>query len=297
MSIATLKTFNIASIIAKSTITHLDAELLLAFLLNTDREYIVCHPEIKIKSSIYKKYCSLEKLRHKNWPLAYLVGKKYFYNLNFSVNNHVLVPRPETELIIDEALKIYSKTKNDYEHIIIDIGTGSGAIIISLMHELQNDFSVTFKKIKAFAIDVSSQALAVARKNAKDHQLNTNIKFICGNLLSPMKHYSRIFSKSDIIITANLPYLSKKQITQSPSISREPRLALDGGIDGLKYYHELFKQISNLPFGPRHLHLLCEIDPTQAKKITKLANNLLPQGKCTIKKDLAGHPRMVIVRF
>lgn len=298
MSIANNKILNIAKIIEKSRINRLDVELLLSFLLNTNREFIISHLQTRIKAAVYKKYLYLEKLRLKNWPLAYLVGKKEFYGLDFKVNASVLIPRPETELIIEEVLTAYSNDLlTDSQKILIDLGTGSGAIIIALMHEIQRHFPNTYLKTKARAVDISKSALAVARVNAQKHQLNSKIKFFCGNLLTPLKLNHQNILGSELIITANLPYLTKKQIQTSPSICHEPRLALDGGINGLKYYQELFKQIAVLNLASRSLYLFCEIDPGQATNIKKLAKILIPHSKIIIKHDLARRRRLAIIKF
>jgi len=298
MTTSTNKNLTSKQIFEKSRLPRPEIELLLAYLLKKERPFIISHSEIKLKTSIYKKYFSLEKLRLKNYPLAYLVGEKEFYGLNFKVNSKVLVPRPETELMVEAVLNTYINLKSsESRKILIDLGTGSGAIIITLMHELRQHFPGAYLKTEARAVDISKNALTVARFNARRHQLNSKINFFCGNLLTPLRLNRQKLLKSELIITANLPYLTKKQIQRSPSISREPCLALNGGINGLKYYQRLFKQIAALNLASNSLHLFCEIDPKQATLIKQLAKALLPNSRSIIKNDLARRRRLAIIKL
>lgn len=270
-------------ILKSSSLPQKEIEILLTFLLKKSREYLLTHPELKISQKNYQKFKKLEKKRLKAWSIAVLIGQKEFYGLNFIVNKNVLVPRPETELIIDEVLKIFQEKPNNYS--IIDLGTGSGAIIITLAKILKNNI------LKFLAVDISALALKVARQNAKLYKLNKKIKIYQGNLLDPV---SKSLNNKNLIITANLPYLTEKQIKNSPSIWREPKLALDGGQDGLKYYRALFKQIRALKY--KSLELLVEIDPSQTAKIKTLAKKYFLPKCLEIKKDLANHNRLLIIR-
>lgn len=269
----------ILEILKTSTLDRLETELLLAFLLKKDREFVLTHPETKLKPAIYNKFRELSKKRLANWPLAYLIDSKEFYGLNFKVSQSVLVPRPETELIVDKVLET-AKSNN----LIIDLGAGSGAIIIALANKL---------KIKAefIAVDISKSALAIARQNAKLNQAARKIKFYQGNLLTPI---IKQLANRDLIITANLPYLTKKQIKQSPSISREPKLALDGGVAGLKYYRELFQQLQKINY--KSLQLLLEIDPGQVGKIKVLTKKYFPWAALEVRKDLRHLNRLIIIK-
>jgi release factor glutamine methyltransferase len=260
----------------------LDTELILAYVLKKTREYVFTHPEFKLSKIQLQKFKKLVLRRKKGEPIAYLTGKKGFYDLEFLVNKNVLIPRPETELIVDE---VKSLTRNkDYQFSIIDVGTGSGCIIITLAKLLkQNAF---------YGIDISSQALQVAKKNAKSNDV-INIKFIHGDLLNPFLNNPKnpkILNNPTIII-ANLPYLTKEQIKNSSSIKKEPRLALLGGKNGLYYYEKLLQQINLM-----HLKSSCiflEIDPSQKTKIKSLIKKYLPTADIEIKKDLKGHNRLV----
>ncbi len=224
----------------------------------------------------------LTKKRLDNYPLAYLVGYKEFFGLQFLVNKHVLIPRPETELILEEALIIVANQNIDN---IIDIGTGSGCIIITLAKLLKHH------KINFYGLDISAPALKVAQRNAKLHQVN--VKFRRGNLLQPLIP-SKNFNKQTNLLIANLPYLTPRQIANSPSVSREPKLALAAESDGLKYYRQLLWQLVKSSFNFQYL--LLEIDPSQKNTIKRLIKNYLPNASWQIKKDLKGHNRLVMIK-
>jgi len=273
---------------AKINSAHLDAELLLSFTIKKTREYILAHQDKKITKKQADKFNNLIRQRAKLVPVAYLINMKEFYGREFFIDERVLVPRPETELFIDELrIKNYELgiTTN-----IIDIGVGSGCIIISLVKELEKN-----RNMKFFAIDISKDALTVARKNARLHSVDKKIQFLHGNLLAPfLKNQSLV--TCNLILVANLPYLTSTQIKQSPSIKHEPKLALTAGKDGLKYYRELAEQIKELiKINPEiKITLLCEIDPTQVKSMKKIFSFAK---KAEIKKDLAGLDRIVVIKL
>jgi release factor glutamine methyltransferase len=258
---------------------HLEAELLLSKTLNKPREFILVHPEHELTTEQTKLYNQFIKKRINGWPIAYLVGDKEFYGLTFFVNNNVLIPRPETELIINEVFKIEKQNNS-----IIDIGTGSGCIVITLAVLLKN------KKINFFASDISEKALYLAQKNAKRYNVNNQIKFNKSDLLDI--YIKRKYKFNNLIIIANLPYLTKDQIKNADSIKKEPKLALDGGKDGLDYYRKLLQQVKELIY--KNLYLLMEIDPSQKKKISSLIKKELPNLNLIIKKDFKKHSRLVI---
>ena len=266
----------------KTKLNIFDIELILAYVLKKSREFIIAHPEHKLTKSQITNSKLLIKKRLKGVPIAYLTGHKEFYGLNFKVNKNVLIPRPETELMVDETLKI-----TNGKTIIADIGTGSGCIIITLAGLIKN--------CKLFGIDISEKALAVAKQNAKLNNAYKKIKFLKGDLLEPiLKNKKFVIGNSSLVILANLPYLTPTQIKNSPSIKREPKLALAAGSDGLKYYRRLFKQIKMLH---NISYVLCEIDPSQTLKIKQLIKRELSETTIQIKKDLTGLNRLVIINF
>jgi release factor glutamine methyltransferase len=269
---------------------HLEAEILLSFVLKKTREFLLTYPEYQLSKLQIKEYSELTKQRCKNIPVAYLLGQKEFYGFNFLVNKDVLIPRPETELMIDEIKKIVDTTNQKFT--FIDIGTGSGCVIISLA-------KIFGLKHKYLASDISRLALIVARKNARLNNV-AHIKFLRGDLLQPffnsnleIRNLAYRQEGLKLIITANLPYLTANQIKKSPSIKNEPHLALDGGKDGLNYYRSLLKQIKKSKIN--QAFILLEIDPTQKTKISSLIKKEYPQATLTIKKDLKGHSRLAII--
>lgn len=279
---------------------HLDAEILLSHVLKKPKEYLFSHGEKKLNKNQIIKFQYLISRRLKGESIAYIVHCKEFYGLNFYVNKNVLVPRPETEIIITNyKLLITNYLKEKKLITTIDVGTGSGCIIVTL--------AKIFKKTtqnKFIAIDISKKALLVAKKNAKKHKIEKKIKFIHGDLLNPiLKNTSLAIPSStfiedrnsSLVIIANLPYLTPIQIKKSPSIQHEPKLALDAGFDGLKYYKKLFSQIKTLSKTLKNINILCEIDPLQTIKIKKIIKKNLPEADIQIKKDLAKKNRVVLI--
>lgn len=268
---------------------HTDAEILLSHILTKNREYLYTHPKKTLSHIQTENYNKLINRRIKGDPVAYLIGYKYFYGNKFIVNKNVLIPRPETEMMIDIIRQ--QKSDNRNQKIFIDLGTGSGCIIISLA-KLEKS-----RIYKYIGIDISRKALSIAKKNAKLNNVDDKIRFIKGNLLFPITKSKILDQKYQIIITANLPYLTPRQIKESPSIQREPRLALVAGKDGLKYYRKLFKQIKKLKEFNKDIALYCEIDESQAEMISELTKQTFPSSQFKIKKDLAGLERMIILKF
>lgn len=267
----------------------LDAEVLLGFVLKKDKTFLFAHPDKNIKTQEYKKIKKYVSRRVKREPIAYITNNKEFYGLDFCVDKNVLIPRPETELMVDEAIKIIWDSKRPIT--LIDVGTGSGCIPISIL-----------KWIPAFVgmaagVDFSKPALKIARINAKKNNVASRVKFVHSNLLEKIK------VKKNILITANLPYLTTEQYKNLPLEIKEyePRSAIVGGEDGLRYYRELLKQIKKM-YSPNKseddkMWVLLEIDPTQAKPIKELIKKYFPNAKIQIKKDLAGLNRLVVVNF
>ncbi len=281
-----------------SDIPQIDTELLLSFVLNKDKSFLYTYPEYKLTEKELATFTSYIQKRLDGYSVAYITGLKDFYGHEFIVNKNTLVPRPETELMIDEVLSILKDFKNKNNIALIDLGTGTGCIPISI---LEDTFKGTqenkFKNLKCFAIDISGKALEIAQKNAKKHALEASINFLEGNLLRPINNEELKIKNYNFIITANLPYLTKKQIDNSPSIQKEPILALDGGKDGMDYYIELFKQLRLLQknYKPKSITILAEIDHVQVDVFKDRAAELLPEAKLEIKKDLGGYERLVII--
>lgn len=268
--------------------SELEAEILLSFVLKKSREFILTHLEYKLNCYEKKKLEKAVKERLKNQPIAYITSKKEFYKLDFYVNKNVLIPRPETEIIVDETLDIIKKYKNKKTNVI-DIGTGSGAIIIAIAKNApDNNF---------FSTDISRKALNVARKNAKKYKLDKKIKFLKSDLLKSIiknpKYLKNLNNPNNpLIIIANLPYLTKQEFQKEKSIQSEPKIALISGKDGLKHYEKFFKQLKNF----QNFTVFIEFNPHQTKKINEIVKQNIPKTKIKIKKDLAGLNRMMIIK-
>ena len=194
----------------------LDSELLISKTLKKSREEILINLEKKISDKKIIKFKEYLERRSKNEPIAYILGEKEFWSKNFNVNKDTLIPRPETELLVEELIKIYNEKKIS----ILDIGTGSGCIIISLLSNLNYS--------RGIGIDISQKALVVAKKNAIRHNLTNRVKFT-------NKSREMVFNKKFDLIVSNPPYILTKDIKNlSEDIKKfEPRMALDGGNDGL----------------------------------------------------------------
>lgn len=253
----------------------IDAEVLLSYVINKSKEYLYTYPEEKISIKQLTRYKKLLKKRASGIPLAYLTKSKEFYGLNFYVDKRVLIPRPETEIMIDEILKHIKRT---IVISILDIGTGSGCIAVTLAKKLS--------LAKIYAVDISKSALAVARKNASRHQVAKKNKFIQGNLMEP---FERLKIKFDIIC-ANLPYLSTKKAKQ---LIAEPLKALDGGQTGLNLINQFLKQAPSYlqPKGKIYL----EINPEQKGAVKKTIKKYFPKKRVLIKKDLANLDRLIVI--
>lgn len=263
---------------------ELDAEVLLAATLHSNREALYAHPEKKINKKKFKKFKNLIIRRSRHEPVAYITGKKDFFGLELKVNNSVLIPRPETELLVEETIKSY-KLKAISHKLIIDVGTGSGAIAVALAKNIP--------KIKIIATDISAAALKIAKHNAKTHGVAGKIKFIKTDLLPKLTAY-RLHPTA--LIVANLPYLPTRVWQNSmPDVKKfEPKEALLGGIGGLKIIKRLLTKIKKQNI---HGMVLLEIDPSQKSKLQKFISKLFPQAVLEIKKDLAGLFRLVVIKI
>lgn len=266
---------------------QLDSELLIAHLLKKPREFVIAHPEKKLTASQAKSLEKLIKKRGQGQPVAQLTGKKDFYGYTFKVNHSVLTPRPETEMLVEEALSII-EADPQASWKIVDVGTGSGAIIIALAKELEKRNP---KHVQLFATEISQPALMVAKQNARSHKIQDKIKFLKGDLLKPLKK-----NKVNLIV-ANLPYLSFEEYYNSPfyqTLKWEPKIALTDEKDGLENFRKFFGQ------APKYLKtgtIILEIGYDQADRIKKIAKCAYPQLRIQIKKDPCGFDRVAIVNI
>lgn len=271
----------IRDIIGKAAGDYLARQALLAYVLDTTREHLIAHPEQRIPFLRLLRYYRLLRLLRRGHPLAYLTGKKEFYGLEFAVTRDTLIPRPETEQLVELAIAEIRKSGGGLS-TIIDVGTGSGAIIVALAHALAG----THPSLAFIATDTSAGALRVAKANAKKHGLADNITFLEGNLLEPT--LSIVDGRSSMVI-ANLPYLTREEMSE-PSIHFEPKSALYGGEDGLDAYRALFSQLSTIGYRPHAC--LFEIGSGQGGAMKELTAKYLPGYRCEILKDYCGLDRI-----
>ena len=229
----------------------LDSELLLSKTLNKSREDILINLDQKVdekKISIFNGYLLR---RSKNEPIAYILGEKEFWSKKYRVNKHTLIPRPETELLVDKLLVQYKNKKIT----ILDIGTGSGCIILSLLSMLEKSFGV--------GVDISKNAILMAKKNALEHKLSDRVKFFT-------KSFENINNKRFDLIVSIPPYIDRKDLKNlSEDIKKfEPRTALDGGNDGLDLIKKVIYKSKNILKINGTLAL--EVGNEQIKKVSKI---------------------------
>lgn len=283
----------------------LDAEVLLAHVLRAPKEKIYTHPKDKLVNSKLNTYKIFVNRRAKREPIAYITGHKEFYGLDFLVDKRIMIPRPETELFIKEILSLIRKSvsKSDGRPkstptVLVDVGTGSGCIIIAIAKNLQT-FRLTDLQTKFLATDISRDALKVAKLNAQRQGVDKQITFLHGNLLEPFlktQEYKNI-KINNLIITANLPYLPTAEWRKAMPEVRlyEPRLALDGGKTGLEPHRRLLEQLKKLYTLHFTLYTFLEICPHQADDLQTIARYYFPRCSVKIKKDLAGLDRLAII--
>lgn len=258
---------------------RLEAEMLVAFVLTVNKPSLVALDATTISKDQSRMLGEFIKRRLNHEPLAYIIGRKEFYKQAFYVDPAVLIPRPETELLIDQVIA-WTKQHAPQTPTIADIGTGSGCIAISLAEHLP--------KASVIAADISEDALHVARKNAESH--NVVIDFRLGSLLAPIP------DPVDIIV-ANLPYIPTDRIsTLDKSVKDwEPIQALDGGMDGFDRYRQLLIQISGRTELPKLF--VFEIDETHTALAKTEIADIFPKAQLYIHKDLAGLDRFIALLF
>ncbi len=253
----------------------IDSELLLSKAINKSREFIILNSKYDIKEKDYNYFQQLINERSKGKPVAYLTGKKFFWKYEFEINDKVLIPRPDTEIIIDQVLNIY-KTKNRIN--FLDIGIGSGCILLSILKE-RKDF-------KATGIDINNHALKICNINAYKLGVKNRVTLF----KSDIDKFS--YGKYDLIIS-NPPYIKKLDFKylEKDVISFEPKLALDGGLDGISEIRKVINKSSELIKNGGKLIL--EIAYNQKKEVKQLLKN---DGFYinSVVKDLAKNDRCII---
>ena len=255
----------------------LDAALLLANVLGTDRTELLIGPDTRIKTRDYKRYSELLERRADHECTAYITNSREFRFLEFYVDKNVLVPRPETETLVEAALRRIDKLKETKDDIrVLDMCTGSGAVALSLKHE--RPF------IKMYASDISEAALAVARKNAEKHELQNDVRFIHSDV------FENITGRFDIIVS-NPPYIPHDLIkTLQAEVQKEPVIALDGGRDGLEIVRRIVSGAKG--YLPHEGHIFIEAAPEQMDEAAALLVSAGFDG-VEISRDLSGAGRVI----
>ena len=214
-------------------------------------------------------------------PMNYVLGYSYFYGYKYIVNKDVLIPRPETEELVCLILSKYDEYFKGQKINICDVGTGSGAIAISLAKEEPN--------LNVYASDISSEALEVAKQNAKNN--GVVVKFMCGSMLQP---YIENNIKVDILVS-NPPYIKQDEVLEASVVDYEPHVALFGGEDGLKFYREIFENAHNIL--NKEGMLFFEIGYDQKENLTKLAKQYFENAYIEVFKDINGKDRMLFIKL
>lgn len=267
-----------------------DAQVLLCAVLQKSSAHLFAHANDLIAEDQLALFREFIARREKHEPVALILNTKAFFGRDFAVSPDTLIPRPETELLVETVLPAISE-----KTLVIDIGTGSGAIGITLAAETS---------APVVAIDISEGALAVAQRNASTNGVADRISFLAGNLLLPFfpvfANWPASFPVDHLLLCANLPYLTTHQWEAlNPNVKNfEPKSALVGGYTGLELYDELLMQIkAKRSVLPERITLACEIDPAQKEKLPKIIRAHFPTAEVVVIDDLAHLPRLVIAEI
>lgn len=259
----------------------IEAELLLCHILRVSKTQLYTESERLLTSVEINNLQRLMRRRLFHEPVAYILKRCGFYGTDFYIDYRTLIPRPETELLVEKVIEfVHHRSPPENQFTIADIGTGSGVIAISL--------ALALPQAKIYATDISASALQVANINCRRHKVDSQVELLQGNLLEPLPELV------DIAV-ANLPYIKDYELrTLSPEIANfEPMVALAGGEDGLDKIHNLLVQI------PKKIRpegcLFIEIGQGQSKTVVSLINNYLPQAKIEVTADLGGIDRVVSI--
>ncbi len=259
---------------------RLDAEVLLAFCLGCDRLEFLKNPEMTISKKQHSEFRKLLARRLRWEPVAYITGRKNFWTFSLRVNKDVLIPRPDTEIIVEETVALCRDIDSEAINIL-DVGTGSGAIALALAQEIPRG--------KVTATDISKSALALARKNARLLNLEDKIDFRQGDLFEPLEE---VFD----IIVSNPPYITEAEYKGLPNGVKdyEPKIALLAGKNGLEFYEKLIDQAPG--YLKKNGWLLLEIGAKQKKEVCALMEEAGRYDSITMRRDYAGLPRVVKAR-
>jgi release factor glutamine methyltransferase len=269
---------NLARLRAFSEFPTVEINAILSNTLQKPVSWLYAHPETSLDPQILQQLDDFVQRLQEGEPLAYILHKQAFFGLDFYVDSRVLIPRPETELLVEVAiswLEEHPERKN-----VIDIGTGSGVIAITLADR--------FTTLSVTAVDTSSEALQVARMNAARYNLEDRIKFLQSDL------FTNVQGSYDLVV-ANLPYIPSVELEILKELKFEPPSALDGGNDGLAQISRLIQTSGKYLALPACL--LLEIQYNQGNKVQEFVSKLFPRAEVTIYHDLADFPRVVKIQI
>jgi release factor glutamine methyltransferase len=260
---------------------RLQAELLLAHALETSRSMMLARLNESIAPDVAARYAASVARRAQHEPLAYIIGHQEFYGLDFIIDRRVLIPRHETETLVQLALERV-RLRQIVSPVIVDVGTGSGALALTLAHHLP--------RARVFALDQSRDALDVARLNAKRLNVESRVEFLPSDLLDAL-------GDAFDLLVANLPYIPSTRFDQLPREIRafEPRAALDGGEDGLVVMRRLLAQLES--HAKRNAVALLEISEEQGNAVIEIARRILPGAVVTLHTDLEGLDRVMEIKM
>lgn len=268
--------------ISLSDTPALDASVLLAHILQKPRTWVMAHPELTLATEQQKQLDDSLRRLERGESFPYVLGHWEFFGMEFEVTPDVLIPRPETELLVERAIAWLQESSR--RKSVADVGTGSGVIAISL--------AVNIPDVHVLATDISRPALQVAQNNASKFGVLERIDFLQCDLLpedtAPRQHYLDL-------ICANLPYIPTETLSHLPVFGREPSLALDGGDDGLQLIHRLL-HIAPDWLAP-HGMILLEIEATRGSQASDLARGLFPEAAIQLHQDLAARDRLLEIRL
>ena len=264
----------------ESETPELDAQVLLAHVLDKSRTWVIAHPETHLTQSQLASVKNALSRLEAGEPLPYILGHWEFFGLDLEITPDVLIPRPETELLVERAIKWLNATK--VRRTVADVGTGSGCIAVAIAKNIPD--------VKVVATDISLPALEVAKRNAHRQSVVKHIDFIHCNLLPPHPGPLPTESLFDLIC-ANLPYIPTKTLQKLDVYGREPTLALDGGADGLNIVRQLL-EVAPEWMAPNGMILL-EIEASQGMSVVSLAYDAFDSAEIHLHQDLAGHDRLV----
>jgi release factor glutamine methyltransferase len=258
---------------------HLDAQVILAHILGVERSWLFAHYDYKLTAGQANGYTELVARRAANEPTAYLIGRKEFYGLELEVDDRVLIPRPETELLVDAVLN-YIESRDGKPLCMVDVGAGSGAIALAV--------AVNCPQARIYATDLSHEALAVTQRNVERLDTRRQVTLLQGDLLAPLP-------ENVDIIAANLPYVNSQEYScLMPDVrDYEPRLALEAGAEGLDVIRRLLEQ------APARLNpggmIFLEIGHDQGQTVLALAEAIIPNaGYIGLRQDHHGCDRLVM---